>query len=96
MTLPRLRVRELLFLVVYAALIGQAMVLSYFDVFPLQRVFPSSLPGHVWITESYRLELLSPRGSRSASPIPFHLENALRRVLEDGRPYYLVPEEAAR
>ena len=28
MTLPRLRVRELLFLVVYAALIGQAFVLS--------------------------------------------------------------------
>ena len=29
MTLPRLRVRELLILVVYAALIGQAFVLSF-------------------------------------------------------------------
>ena len=50
MTLPRLRVRELLFLVVYAALIGQAFVLGLTD----RRIVsaPSGVEGYVWVPAS--------------------------------------------
>ncbi len=49
MTLPRLRVRELLFLVIYAALIGQAFVLS---LFPSTVSYPSEFEGYVWVRKA--------------------------------------------
>ena len=59
MTLPRLRVRELLFLVVYAALIGQAFVLSSVGAsFQVSFSHPSHYRGYVWVW---------------ASEIPFHV-----------------------
>ena len=60
MTLPRLRVRELMFLVVYAALIGQAFVLSTLG----QRVssVPSTVPGYVWVEASDAASLDLPEG----------------------------------
>ncbi len=50
MTLPRLRVRDLLFLVVYAALIGQALLLGLTD----RRIVsaPSGVEGYVWVPAS--------------------------------------------
>ena len=59
MTFPRLRVRELLFLVLYAALIGQAFVLSSVGAtFQVSLTHPSHLRGYVWVR---------------ASEIPFHV-----------------------
>ena len=50
MKLPRLRVRELVFLAVYVALIGQSLILSRRPgrIGPL----PSGYAGHVWIGAS--------------------------------------------
>ena len=50
MTLPRLRVREVLFLVVYAALIGQAFVLGITE--RETWTSPSVYPGYVWMVAS--------------------------------------------
>ncbi len=50
MTLPRLRVRELLFLVVYVALIGQAFVLGITE--RETWTSPSVYPGYVWMVAS--------------------------------------------
>ena len=54
MTLPRLRVRELLYLVVYAALIGQAFVLGILT--PARPPKPPS--GHVWVQREYAIPFL--------------------------------------
>ncbi len=45
MKLPRLRVRQMIFLVVYAALIGNAWHLSYSG---RAVTYPSSVPGFLW------------------------------------------------
>ncbi len=59
MTLPRLRVRELMFLVVYAALIGQAFVLSTVrTTYQVTSSYRSLFPGYAWVR---------------ASEIPFHV-----------------------
>ncbi len=49
MTLPRLPVRELLFLVVYAALIGQAFILSIAGAkYQVTSLRPSHFTGYAW------------------------------------------------
>ena len=58
MRLPRLRVRQMIFLVVYAALIGNALLDSFSG-----RVVthPSNVPGYVWVMESDAQEIGAPR-----------------------------------
>ena len=61
MTLPRLRLRELLILVVYLALIGQAFVLGFVEPPPPElpsRYLPSDVPGYVWVPASEALDFL--------------------------------------
>ncbi len=110
MTLPRLRVRELMFLVVYAALIGQAFVLCTLG----QRVnsVPSTVPGYVWVEESDAASLDLPEGWVYVWVDP---QGGLRMWQADGtnadaefeplqeatgdlddRTYYLVPEELVK
>ncbi len=59
LTLPRLRVRELMFLVVYAALIGQAFLLSIPAT--ARPVPPSKDQGYVWVNsvDAVQLEIFS-------------------------------------
>ncbi len=56
--LPRLRVSQLIYLVVYAALIGSALLHILFD--PVV-TYPSSIPGFVWAKESRVDETVVPR-----------------------------------
>ncbi len=53
MILPRLRVRELLFLVVYAALIGQAFGFSLVGAkYQVDCSHPSNFAGYAWVKAS--------------------------------------------
>ncbi len=53
MKLPRLQVRELIFFVVYMAIIGHAIVLSLSGpTYEFSSVAPSHLAGYVWVPAS--------------------------------------------
>ncbi len=87
MTFPRLRIRELLILVVYAALIGQALVLCYVKPGLPNGYLPSNVPGHVWVPMSEALEFLGfeRRGAPDGGRIVFSSDPKIRRVVRDSK-----------
>ncbi len=111
MTLPRLRVRELLFLVVYAALIGQAFVLSYVETGLPSRCLPSDVPGYLWVPNAEAIDILLLEQYRgeglrtivvSGSGVTISQgsdskPNLMRsRIDARGEAYMLVPEELVK